>query len=197
MSLTPEDNTGLANADTYQTLAGFKLYCASRGIDVTVLSLGGGTGDDTTLENLLRVGFQYVNTQWTYKSTPINNDQAGEFPRVDLSDGMGRVFNVVPQRVKDAQCEAAIAQGQGYNLFAVADRGGKIASEAVGPISTSYQADAPPDTFFQAVTRLLCVFARDPNNPRRPLPSFNDYDTDPVFSIGMDADPPFDDSLNQ
>lgn len=191
MALTPEDNTGLATADSYVDLATFKLYCAARGIDPTALVLAGDSGTDTVLENLCRIGFQYVNTEFEpYKSFPINNNQAGEFPRINLSDGAGRVFNVVPQRVKDAQCEAAIAQGQGNDLFAVATRGGAIASETVGPISTSYRADAPPETYFQAVKRLLQPFMRDPNNPRRPLPVYNDFGgSDPVFSVGMDNNP--------
>lgn len=189
MPLTPEDNTGLANADSYLDLATFQAYCAARGIDSTSLVLNGDSGTDTVLEGLLRIGFAYVNTEFApYKSAPISNDQAGEFPRVDLSDGMGRVFNTVPQRVKDAQCEAAITQGSGFALFAVADRGGQIASESVGPISTTYQAGAPPEAFVQSVRRLLQPFQRDGNNPRRPLPSFNDYGTDPIFSVGMDDD---------
>jgi hypothetical protein len=186
MSLTPEDNTGLANADTYVTLQAYKDYCAARGIDTSEL----GEGDDPALEQQLRVGFTYVNTYGFYKSTPISNNQAGEFPRVDLSDGMGRIFNVVPQRAKDAQCEAAIAQGQGVPLFENVTRGGQIVSEVVGPISTTYAAGAPAETLFQSVNKLLQPFLRDPASPRQPLPSFNDYvdegEEDPVFGVGMD-----------
>lgn len=189
MALTPEDNTGLANADSYVTLQAYKDYCAGRGIDTSEL----GEGDDTALEQQLRIGFTYVNTYGAYKSTPISNDQSGEFPRVDLSDGMGRIFNVVPQRAKDAQCEAAIAQGQGVPLFENSPRGGQIVSETVGPISTTYAPGASPETLFQAVNKLLQPFLRDPNSPRRPIPSFNDYADEnaeaPIFSVGMDDNP--------
>jgi hypothetical protein len=194
MSLTPEDNSGLVNADSYVTLQAFKDYCTARGIDPTEL----GEGDDASLEQLCRIGFQFVNTYGAYKSLPKNNDQSGEFPRVDLSDGMGRIFNVVPQRVKDAQCEAAIAQGQGVALFENQARGGQIVSETVGPISTTYAQGASPETLFQAVNKLLEPFLRDPACPRRPLPSFNDYadsgQTEPIFSVGMDDAPGVDPS---
>jgi hypothetical protein len=189
MALTPEDNTGLANADSYVSLTTFKAYCTNRGIDYTLL----GDGDDVALEHLARIAFTYVNVQGPWKSVPLSNDQAGEFPRIDLSDGMGRTFNTVPQRVKDAQCEAMITQGQGNDLFVTATRGGQVVSESVGPISTTYAQGATPETFFQSISRLLAPFQRDPNNPRRPLPVFNDYvadgNPDPVFSVGMDDNP--------
>lgn len=192
MTLTVEDNTGLSNADSYLPLADFKTYCTLRGVDYSLLVLGDGTGDDTTLENLLRVGFAYINNNWVYKSWPTSNLQAGEFPRQQLSDGAGRIFNnIVPQRVKDAQCEAAIARGQGTDLFVVAARGGMVVDESVGPIRTTYAPTAPAENLFQSVSRMIGVFVKDPNSPRRMLPYFNDYggpdvDPGPQFSVGMD-----------
>lgn len=183
MALEVEDGTGKANADSYVTVVEYRAYAAARGIE----DVEDRTDDEA--EQDLRKGFDYVNSFAKWKSAPVSNDQSGEFPRTDLSDGMGRVTSLVPKRVKDAQCEAAILAGGGIDLFVVAERGGQVQSESVGPISTSYFQGAPPETFFQAIDRLLCVFARDPDCPRRPLPSFNDFDTDPVFSIGMDDNP--------
>lgn len=187
MALIVEDNTGRSDAESYVTQAVFAAYCSSRGRDLSDF-----IADDQ--EQALRRAFTYVNTQGPYKSTPKVNDQAGEFPRVDLSDGSGRVFNVVPQRVKDAQCEAAyidLTEGPLYENF---DRGGQIVSETVGPISTTYAAGAPAEKKLTVVERLLAAFLRDPNNPRRPLANFNDYSgtddrPDPIFSVGMDDNP--------
>lgn len=185
MPLTPEDNTGLANADSYVTQAAFVTYCTDRGRDVSDFS-----ADEQ--DQALRRAFTYVNAQWPYKSVPKVNEQAGEFPRVDLSDGMGRVFNVVPQRVKDAQCEAAYIDLTEGPLFENVDRGGQIVSETVGPISTTYAAGAPAAKLLQVVERLLSPFVRTAE-PRRPLANFNDYSAegteDPIFSVGMDDNP--------
>lgn len=183
--LTPEDNTGLANADSYVDLATFAAFCGARG-----KSLAGH--DDAAQEVALRKAFTYVNAVHAYKSVPVSNDQAGEFPRVDLSDGMGRVFNVVPHRVKEAQMEAAhVALTE--DLFQNLDRGGRVVSESVGPISTTYAADAPAEKLFSAVAHLLKPFVRDPSAPRLPLPSFNDYGgSEPQFSVGADDNPGYD-----
>lgn len=182
MPLTPEDDTGLANADSYVTVADHRTYAADRGIELV-------RDADTEIEEDLRKAFDYVNSAGPWKAEPLQQTQAGEFPRVDLSDGMGRTWNTVPPQVKQAQHEAAILAGAGVDLFVVAERGGQVQSESVGPISTSYFQGASPDTYFQSIERLLCRFRKSKDSPRRPLPSFNNYDTDPVFSVGMDDNP--------
>lgn len=185
MALTVENDTGLSNADSYVSLVDYRAYAAARGIE------GPADATDDECEQHLRKAFDYINAQWRYKSAPKNNDQAGEFPRIDLSDGRGRTFNTVPKRVKDAQCEAAILVGGGVDLFVTAERGGAVQSESIGPISTTYFQGASPDTYFQAVQRLLQPFVKDDGCPEMPLPLFNDYSgatdrPDPVFRVGMD-----------
>ena len=185
MALIVEDNTGKADAESYVTVSEFRAYAAKRGIEaVTDLS-------DDEAEQKLRVAFDYINSQWAYSSVPKSGDQAGEFPRVDLSDGMGRIFNVVPPRVKQAQCAAAVEAINGP-LFATADRGGRVKSESVGPISVTYEDGAPVGKVISEVERLLFPFINDPKNPRRAAPFFNQTNNDPempVFSVGMDDDP--------
>lgn len=185
MALQVEDGTGLANAESYVSVAAFRSYAALRGIDVTGLT-------DEECEQALRKAFTYVNAWAKWKSAPVSQAQAGEFPRTALSDGMGRVTSVVPPRVKDAQCEAAILSGGNVDLFVTADRGGQVQSEAVGPISTTYFAGAPPGTYFEAVERLLLPFKRNAAD-LQPEPSWNDYAAegrqDPIFGVGMDDNP--------
>lgn len=179
MALVVEDNTGLATAESYITQADFAAYCAARGREA----------DNWTVEDqeqALRRAFLYINTNWRYKAAPVSNDQAGEFPRVNLSDGMGRVFGVVPQRVKDAQCEAAWIDLSEGPLFENLARGGMVQSESVGPISTTYAAGAPAEKLLQSVMRLVQPFVRDASRPRRPLPQFNPDTGTAIFSIGMD-----------
>ncbi len=178
MALIVEDNTGLANAQTYVSVDDFNNYCIALLRDTSSF-------DESAAEAALMSAFQFINTNWVYKSFPVNNDQAGEFPRTDLSDGAGRIFNTVPQRVKDAQCElgwVALTEALFQNL----DRGGMITHEAVGHIQTTYAPGAPGQKQFTAAMRLVEVFARDPNKPRRPLPfAGGPNQHQPIFDVGM------------
>jgi hypothetical protein len=179
MALVPEDNTGLPNADTYVTLVEFRAWATGRGLE------DAATADDTETEAAARKAFDKVNAAKRWKSVPKSNEQSGEFPRIDLSDGMGRVINVVPLQVKHAQCEFMVLALAGIDLNVVAERGGQVQSEAVGPISTSYFQGAPAETFFEAADKLLCRFARG-GEPTSPVASYNDCGGDPIFSVGMD-----------
>jgi hypothetical protein len=190
MALVVENNTGMANADSYVSVADFRAYATNRGIETV------GDLSDDEAEQKLRQGFDYVNSQWGYTSIPKSNDQAGEFPRVDLSDGMGRIFNSVPNRVKQAQCAAAIEAISGA-LFTTADRGGKVKSESVGPISVTYEDGAPIGKTISEVERLLMPFIKRDSDPRRMVPFFNQSNNDPenpIFSVGMDDSPESEDA---
>jgi hypothetical protein len=183
VTLIVENNTGLATADSYGTVAELRTYATNRGIE------GPADATDDECEIALRKGFDYVNTRWRYKATPISNDQAGEFPRLQLSDGMGRLFDTVPARVKSAQFEAAILSLGGVDLYQNLDRGGQVQSETVGPLSTTYFAGAPAAQLFEAIENFLKPFVKCDGEPYSPRPFFNDPATDPVFSVGMDDNP--------
>jgi hypothetical protein len=178
--LTPEDGTGLLVADSYVSLADFRAWAAARGLE------DAATADDTETEAAMRKAFDKVNSAKRWKSAPKVNEQAGEFPRIDLSDGMGRTWNTVPPQVGLAQNEFTVLALAGTDLFVVAERGGQVQSESVGPISTSYFQGAPSTTFFEAADRLLCRFARDDDSPRSPVANFNDSAHEPIFGVGMD-----------
>jgi hypothetical protein len=181
--LIVEDNTGREDADSYQSVAEFRAYCVAYG-----LAIPEGK-EDADVEVSLRKGTQYVDTNWTYKGEVLNPPaQALEFPRRDLSDGRGRVFNTVPPKVKQACGQAAHADLSGEALYTNVDRGGAIVSESVGPISVSYAAGAPTQRVFSAVAALLKPYARDAEKPRRPTPFFSPTDATPAFAIGMHDD---------
>jgi hypothetical protein len=66
------------------------------------------------------------------------------------------------------------------------DRGGRITSESVGGISTSYAADAPAGAVIQAVDGLLKPLLRcrrDSRGPRWVGRDDSDYGAD--FALGM------------
>lgn len=154
MALTVEGGTGLSGADSYGSLADFETWAESRNRDASAYS-------DEEKEGALRDGFQYINTARRYKAVTLTADQAGEFPRDGLVDWNGRAVTGVPTRVIHANFELAWAKlTSGADLFQDQERGGRVASESVGPISVSYFADAPSGKTFMAAMKLLDPYAR-------------------------------------
>lgn len=147
MAITVEDGSGLSNAETYATVAALKAYCDGRGYSY-------GSSSDTVLEQKLRIAADYINAKWRFKGTRKVSSQAMEFPRTGCMDTSGYEVTGVPARVANACCELAY-NAISESLFQNLDRGGKIASESVGPISVSYAADAPAEKLYAAAESFL------------------------------------------
>lgn len=188
MALMVEDGTGLEEAEAYVSLADHKTYWAKRGVTLS------DTYSDEQLEVGLRKGFQYINShKWRYKGCTLTGPQAGEFPRENLTDWNGRVVTGVPRQVKEANNELAL-KSQTEDIFADLERGGRVASESVGPISVSYFADAPSSKTYTLAFNLLRPFTRDVNQPHAPYiggaagqASTEDAPSSltPIFAVGM------------
>lgn len=67
---------------------------------------------------------------------------------------------IIPTAVKRACMELAAVFIGGENPLAPVERGGRVASETVGPISTSYFDDAADETLYPAVAGLIGPFLR-------------------------------------
>ena len=103
----------------------------------------------------------------------------------------------MPQRVKDANAELAWSKLiSGADLYSDQERGGRVASESVGPISVSYFSDAPSQKIFTAAMKLLDPFARSVQDSYPPFiggtagqASTEDAATEltPLFGVGMHA----------
>ncbi len=177
MSLIVEDGTGLGTAESYLSVADADAYHGVRGNDAWA---------DLTVpqrEQALRQSTAYIDTVQRYKGIQLTAGQALEFPRSGLIDWSGREVIGVPKRVKDACAELAL-RASSQALFTDLDRGGKIKSEAVGPISTTYADDAPAGRTYTAAMQLLQPYARAANGqmggPGVTLPT-----TAPSFDVGM------------
>lgn len=189
MALTPEDGTGLSTSDSYGSLAAFKSWADGRG------RVYDSVYEDEAIEAALREGFAYINSSRRYKAITLTATQAGEFPRDGLVDWNGRTVEGVPQRVIWANFELAWSRlTSGSDLYQDQERGGRIASESVGPISTSYFADAPSQKTFMAAMKLLEPYARNPQDAYPPFIGGRAGQTStveapssltPVFSVGM------------
>ena len=179
MTLVVEDGTGLANADSYITVAQYKAYADGRGYDYSTLT-------DAQIEVKLREGVQFVDTIGRFKGVQLTEGQALEFPRSGCYDWNGREVTGVPKRVKDAQAEATY-KAQSGTLYTDADRGGMIKSESVGPISVTYMDGAPATKLYTAVMNLLKPFFRSAKDPGAP---FNGQtDRDPFMTNTLHDDP--------
>ena len=174
MSLIVEDGTGMADAESYLSVADLKTYATNRGISYAGIS-------DSTLEQKLRLATTYIDTRYRYRGNRSNGTQALEYPRINLIDWSGYDISGVPKRVKDATAELAL-KATADSLYVDLDRGGKIKSESVGQLSVTYADDAPAGRVFTIAENLLKPYVRDPS--LRGVPFFGGS-TDGYFTLGM------------
>jgi hypothetical protein len=180
MPLIVEDGTGLANAEAYLSVAAFKTWADAWGKSYT-----GQT--DTVIEQKLRAASAYIDTLFRYKGQRLQAAQAMEFPRVSLVDWSGLTVTGVPNRVKTA-CAELTFKAFSEELYVDLDRGGRVTSESVGPISVSYAPDAPEGKTFRFAQQLLAPFVRKDGDLLNP-PFFSTSDA-PMFEIGGMDNPP-------
>jgi len=110
MSLTEtdlivEDGTGIADANTYSSLAAATSYHALRGNDVWA------DADENDQVVALVRATQYVDERWTFLSIIFNDDpaQALQFPRYEMYDRNGAdVSETVPVEITQATQEYAL-----------------------------------------------------------------------------------------
>lgn len=179
MPLTVENGTGLTNADSYVSLADFKAYCDGRGYSYAGIT-------DTVLEQKLRLATDYVDTIFRYKGVRLLNGQAREFPRSTLIDDSGYEVTGLPARVVRATNELAF-KGITEDLYVDLDRGGRVTSESVGPISVSYAADAPAGKTFRFAENLLKPYIRGDMDLMNPV--FFGTSEEAAFERGMNDQP--------
>lgn len=182
MALIVEDGTGLADAESYVSVAVFKTYCLGRGMDITGMT-------DAIIEQKLRLAADYVDGRWEFKGTRLLSTQALEFPRDSLVDRSGHTITGVPKRLKDAVCDLAQAAYAEGDLFSNLDRGGRVVSETVGPISTTYAADAPATKVFDAAESKLRPYMSDPHEGIAPYSGTEAEGVDFLFTTGQFEDP--------
>lgn len=119
MSLTIEDGTIVASADSYVALDAYQAYGAARGWTL---------GDSDAADEInLRRAFDTINRKWVYRGLPIDADQVGAWPR-SIAEG-------IPQKIKDAQCELAYLIQGGLDVFATIETSGTRDMTKIGPIT--------------------------------------------------------------
>ena len=156
MSLIVEDGTGKNNADAYVTLAECDAYHVNLGNSDWEIDEE-DSANVAKRENAIKKATAFIDMRYggRFKGVRSTAEQALLFPRYGISDNDGYVLENVPTAVKRATCEAALKLFLGADLMPDLDRGGKVISETVGPISTTYSSGAPAGTRFEMIESIL------------------------------------------
>lgn len=120
MALTTEDGSGLADAESYVSVADCTTYAAAHGLAFT--------GTESEQEAKLRRATQYLDTEYTFKGERLTQTQALAWPRT--------VVPGIPREIVGACCELACKSG---DLWADVDASAVI-EKTIGPITKKYAA---------------------------------------------------------
>lgn len=181
MALTVETGAGLPDAESYISAADASTYHAARN------NAAWAELTDGQKEAALRAATGYIDTIARYKGSRLLASQALEFPRTSIYDWSGYEVSGVPRRVQQACAELAL-RAASTPLYADLARGGRVVSESVGPISTTYAADAPAGTEYTVAMNLLKPYTRDSGTRMAGPSAAVTADSSTIFTTGMHDD---------
>jgi hypothetical protein len=136
MALIVSDGTGLANADSYQTLVDARASADLLGLALPVV--------DADADIALRNGARYVDRyESRFAGTRLVDTQALSFPRLDSYKCYGNntidiASDSIPNEIKLAQMFAAVEYGKGTDVMPVNDGKSIASNEVVGAVKQSY-----------------------------------------------------------
>ena len=136
MALVVEDGTGLANADSYQTLIDARASSSALGL---ILPL-----DDDEADIALRNGFRYVNGyEGSFSGERLTTTQSASWPRENAyrcyyRNQIAIADDEVPADIITAQMMAAVEYGKGTDISPVDDGLSIASNEVVGAVKQSY-----------------------------------------------------------
>ena len=132
MTLIIEDGTIVTGANSYVTDGEYTTYATARGITVGV--------DVTAREIELILAMDYVEGhREEFKGDKEQRDQPVQWPRVSVwIDGFPLDASTIPQELKSAQIEAAIAVASGGELLINSTCNQNIQTEKLDVMSVSY-----------------------------------------------------------
>lgn len=151
MAITVEDGTVVASADSFVSETVADAYFAAHDNPTA------WTGATSALqESALKYAAQTLGGAFEWEGTITSLTQTLCWPRSDAADREDRTIasDVIPQSVKDAQCELALVH-LGAALNQTHDRGGAVVSEKIGPIETRFSDNAPAEATWPYIARLL------------------------------------------
>jgi hypothetical protein len=166
MTLIVEDGTGLANAESYVSVADANTYHSKFGNDTW-------TDLDTSVkEQLLRKATDYMVAQYRlqYAGYRRYSTQSLDWPRlyVPLIDSLSANvfpqyvdFDIVPTTVKNACAELAL---KAYTAILMQDLTQGVIREKVDVIEVEYDKFSPQQTRYEQIDAMLSVFFKQQGN---------------------------------
>lgn len=164
MTLIVEDGTGLSNAESYISVSDATAYHAARGN-----SAWESIASDTIREQYLRKATQYLDSMYSarWRGSAINSTMSLDWPRawVERDDYNGFVSggqyysyydsDSVPQGIKDACCEAALAV---ISADLLAEQGQSVVREKVDVLEVQYSEFSSQRRRFPFIDSILRPF---------------------------------------
>lgn len=132
MTITVEDGTNVAGANSYVTVAEAKTYATARGVTLPT--------PDSAIEPLILQAMDYLESlRSDYKGIKANQTQPLQWPRTGVTiDGYAIDSNVIPTELKNAEMQLVMDVANGLDPMAASDGSAFIVKEKVGPIETTY-----------------------------------------------------------
>lgn len=154
--LVVEDGSALADANTFTEVSYLRRWAEARGLALP--------DADTACAPLLVDAADYLRHEgrFPFKGVRRTYAQALPFPRVGCTELYGAEVppDLVPWRLVEAQCALACDRYANGPLQAPQGRESRIQTETVGPITTSYFADAPREVEHPVAVGLLAPLLR-------------------------------------
>lgn len=140
MALTVETGLGLADAESYVSVAEFKAYAALVGYDYTTPAY-----TDTQIEQALRRATIWLDAryrsafqgEWTVSTQALEWPRAGVVYRREGVDAYS-----IPDKLKNALCEAAWRELADHGTLSTDQSGDQIKRDRVGDTETEFRAGA-------------------------------------------------------
>lgn len=159
MTITVEDGTGLADAESYVSAADCAAYAAKRGLSFP-------DSPAAPAESALIIATAYIDS--TYRGRfpgqrVKGRNQALEWPRAYATDigGNDIAADEVPVEIINATCEAAIRElASPGTLSPDFDRDSYVKRQKAGSVEIEYGANARPGTSFTLVDSALSNILR-------------------------------------
>lgn len=142
MTITVEDGTGLETSNSYASEAELTAYATDRGLTIS------GNNDE-----LLLLAMDYIEAQ-NFKGNKGTKAQALQWPRTGVTvDSYAINSNEIPQLLKDAQMEAALAIDAGNSPLSNIDRATK--KEKLGDLEVEYMDSASDSVIVRKISAKL------------------------------------------
>lgn len=151
MALVVEDGTGLANADSYTSVADADTYIAAYKSDVTAWD----AATDAAKEVAARQATQHLDFSYRWKGERETSTQSLDWPRVYAYDERGLAYDGVPDALKQAESELMYSIINGVSISTTITRKDQVKRKKIDVIETEYVDGATYQTVFPIVNGIL------------------------------------------